>query len=432
AYLNSSLLLGQYLDATQRSTAFDLRASRDLMTLPAGPLGFAIGVEHRRDHASYLVNRALASQASSSGYQEALDQFGKRHMSAVFMEANVPVIQNLELNLALRHDRYSDFGGSTNPKVAVRYQPIPQILLRGSYNRGFRAPTLFDINAPETTTNTSDTYNDPLLCPGGVPVAGANPNIACDQQQNIRSGGNRNLQPEKSKTYSAGIVFEPTRELTVALDYWDIRLREQINTLPEQTIFGNYEKYRSLYFYNAAGTRLDYVLATVSNLGEVRTRGVDASLNYRMPRTPWGTPSLILEGTYVNKYDYQNERNGPFTENVGRYADATPVFRWRHNLLLSWASGPWSANLGNRFMTGYTDQNAVDPQFFRKVSHYSTWSLAGMYGGRKNVTYTLGVKNLTDKEPPYTNQGTTFQQGYDPRYTDPVGRTWYARIATKF
>ncbi len=431
-FLNSSLLLGEYLSARTRSSAIDFRATRDLMELPAGPLGFAVGAEHRRDHAKYLVNRALASQASSSGYQDALDQFGKRHISAVFAEANVPVIRDLEINLAVRYDRYSDFGGTTNPKVALRYQPVPQVLVRASYNRGFRAPTLFDINAPQTTTNTSDTYNDPVLCPGGVPVAGANPNVACDQQQNIRSGGNLNLNPEKSRTYSAGIVFEPLRDLTISLDYWNIRLREQINTLAEQTLFGDYAKYQNLFVYNAARTELLYVLANTTNLGEVKTRGADVSVNYRLPRNPYGSTSVVLEGTYVNKYDYQNERGGPFTVNVGRYADATPVFRWRHNLLLSWAMGPWSVHLGNRFMSGYTDQNAVDPAFFRKVSSYSTWSLAGTFSQNKAVDYTLGVKNLTDKEPPYTNQGTTFQQGYDPRYTDPVGRTFYARVTTRF
>ena len=432
AFLNSSLLLGEYLDATMRNTSLDFRATRDLMQLPAGPLGFALGAEHRRDHAKYLVDRALASQASSSGYQDALDQFGKRHISAVFVEANVPVIGNLEVNLALRHDRYSDFGGTTNPKVALRYQPVPQLLVRGSYNRGFRAPTLFDINAPQTTTNTSDNYNDPVLCPGGVAVAGANPVVACRQQQNIRGGGNHNLNPEKSRTYSAGIVVEPLRDLTVSLDYWNIRLRDQINTLAEQTLFGDYAKYQNLFVYNAARTELLYVLATTVNLGEVKTRGADVSVNYRLPRTPWGRTSVIMEGTYVNKYDYQNERGGPFTENVGRYADATPVFRWRHNLLVSWAMGPWSVHLGNRFMSGYTDQNAVDPAFFRKVSSYSTWSLAGTLSQGKSVDYTVGIKNLTDKDPPYTNQGTTFQQGYDPRYTDPVGRTFYARVSARF
>ncbi|MDC8757265.1 TonB-dependent receptor [Janthinobacterium fluminis] len=427
AFLADSLLLGKFLDAKMSSSALDFKASRDLTTLPGGPLGFAVGAEWRHDKARYLVDRALASQASSSGYSEALDQFGSRNIGAVFGELNVPVLKGLELNLALRHDRYSDVGGSTNPKVSLRYQPGAQVLLRASYNRGFRAPTLFDLHGPQTSTNTSDTYDDPLLCPGGTAVPGANPNVVCQQQQKVRQGGNPEVRPEKSKTYSIGVAIEPVRDLTLSLDYWNIKLRDQINFLAEQTIFADYAKYRDLFHYSADGRQLDYVLDITQNLGEVHTRGVDVSVNWRLPKNRFGSFTLQADGTYVDKYDYQNERGGPFTANAGIYADATPVFRWRHNILLAWSLGKWNINLGNRYLSGYTDQNAVDAAFKQRVGAYSTWSLSGSYTGIKNVELTAGVKNLTDREPPYTNQQTTFQQGYDPRYTDPLGRTFYVR-----
>ncbi len=164
---------------------------------------------------------------------------------------------------------------------------------------------------PQSTTNTSDTHDDPLLCPGGAPVPGANPNIVCGQQQNIRQGGNPDLSPERARTWSAGVVFEPLPRLTVSADYWDIRLKDQINALAEQTIFGNFPKYQNLFVYDPGGTRLDYVLDITSNLGQVKTRGVDLALLYRLPRSPIGNFSISLDGTYVNKYDYQNERGGP-------------------------------------------------------------------------------------------------------------------------
>ena len=90
--------------------------------------------------------------------------------------------------------------------------------------------------------------------------------------------------------------------------------------------------------------------------------------------------------------------------------------------------------LANRFMSSYDDQNDADiiaPQFWQRVKHYSTWTLSGTWSN-KHVDVTAGVKNLLDEEPPYTNQTTTFQQGYDPRYTDPTGRTIYVRAAYKF
>jgi iron complex outermembrane receptor protein len=431
-YLNNSLLLGEYLRARMRSTALDVRASRELMTLPAGPLGFALGAEARKERALYTVNRELASQASSSGYADAQDQAGQRKLYAVFSEVNVPVIKGLELNAAGRYDHYDDVGHSFTPKISARYQPVTPLLLRASWNRGFRAPTLFDLRGPQTVTNSSDPWNDPLLCPGGVPAAGANPNLSCDQQQNIRQGGNPDVKPERSKTYSAGVVFEPTRALTLSLDYWNIQLKDQISALAEQTVFNDYAKYQNLFSYNAAGNRLDYVSLITNNLGEVKTSGIDASVLWRMPRNRFGTLALQIDGTWVRKYDYQNERGGEFTENVGRYADASPVFRWRHNATLTWNLGPWGAALTNRYMSGYTDQNAVDPEFYNRVKDYSVWSLSGNYTGLRNIDVTLGVRNLFDEDPPYTNQSTTFQQGYDPRYTDPLGRTWYARLTYKF
>jgi iron complex outermembrane receptor protein len=432
-FLQNSLLLGEYVHARINSSAIDARASRELMTLPGGPLGFALGAEFRRDRAKYFVNRALAGQASSSGFADAQDSSGQRSIYAVFTELNVPVIKDLELNFAGRYDHYSDVGGSFNPKVALRYQPTRQVLVRGSFNKGFRAPTLFDLFAPQQTTNSSDTYDDPVLCPGGVPAPGANPNIVCGQQQNVRGGGNPDLSPEKSRTYSAGIVFEPLPSLTLSADYWNIKLKDQISQLAEQTIFGNFARYQNLFVYDASGTRLNYVLDITSNLGEVRTRGLDLSLLYRLPKNPLGNLSVSIDGTYVNKYEYQNERGGAFTQNAGVYADATPVFRWRHNVLLTLVRGDYTFNLANRYMSHYVDQNtSVAPEFANNVGHYSTWSLSTTFTGNKMFELTAGIKNLFDEEPPFSNQVTSFQLGYDPRYTDPLGRTVYARLTYKF
>ncbi|MDB5749012.1 MAG: TonB-dependent receptor [Massilia sp.] len=432
-FLANSLLLGEYLHARINSSAIDARASRDLMALPAGPLGFAVGAEFRRDRAKYFVNRGLAGQASSSGYADAQDQAGQRSIAALFAELNVPVIKDMELNFAGRYDHYSDVGDGFTPKVSLRYQPTQQVLVRGSFNKGFRAPTLFDLYGPQSTTNTSDSYDDPVLCPGGVAIAGANPSIVCGQQQFVRDGGNPGLAPERSRTYSAGIVFEPIPSLTLSADYWDIKLKDQIESLDEQIIFGDFARYRNLFVYDASGTRLNYVLNITNNLGEVRTRGLDLSMLYRMPDNPLGKLSLSVDGTYVNKYEFQNERGGAFTQNAGRYAGDKPVFRWRHNLLLTLLRGDYAINLANRYMSHYEDQNtAVAPEFANKVEHYSIWSLSTTYTGNKQFELTAGVKNLFDEEPPFTNQVTNFQLGYDPRFTDPLGRTVYMRLTYKF
>jgi iron complex outermembrane receptor protein len=431
-FLNSSLLNGRFLDARIDTWAIDGHASRNMYALAGGQLGVAFGAEYRHDKAKYNVNRDLAGQASSSGYADAQNQSGQRDIYAVFGEVNAPFTKDLEMNVAARYDHYSDVGGSFNPKVSLRWQPTKQVLARASWNKGFRAPTLFDLFGPQTVTFTSDQYDDPVLCPGGVALPGTNRTTVCNAQQNIQQGGNATVGPETSRTYSAGIVWEPSSNFTASADWWDIKLKDQISFLAEQTIFGNPVKYADLFHYNAAGTELLFVSAITSNLGELKTRGLDVSMLYRVPRNIYGNFTINFDGTYVNKYDFQHERGGPFTQNAGRYADASPVFRWRHNVSLSWTVTDWIISLVNRYSSHYVDQNAVDPAFAHKVAHYSTWTLSGTYTANKKIDFTAGVKNLFDQGPPYTNQGTTFQQGYDPRYTDPLGATIFMRLTYKF
>ena len=109
--------------------------------------------------------------------------------------------------------------------------------------------------------------------------------MACSQQQYIRGGGNENLKPEKSKTFSAGIVFEPVSSVTMSLDYFNTKIRDKIGTVAEQPLFDNYEKYQSAFVYSADGKTLQYVNAVLDNLGEVHTSGIDASLTWRLPRS---------------------------------------------------------------------------------------------------------------------------------------------------
>ena len=432
AYLDASVLKGKYLDAKMTSTAIDAKISRELFNLPAGAVGFAVGTEFRRDKAEYNVDTALAGQASSSGYAEAQNQAGSRNISAIFSELSVPVVKNLELSLAARYDHYNDVGGSFNPKVGVRWQPTSEVLFRSSYNTGFRAPTLYDLHGPQSKTFTANKYDDPRLCPGGVAAPGANGNVACGAQQYIRSGGNPDVGPEKSKTFSAGIVIEPVKSLTVSLDYFQIKLRDKIGTVAEQTLFDNYDKYKDNFVYSNGGTKLEYVVATLDNLGEMHTSGIDLGLNWKLPRSQYGTFTFNFDGTWVKKYEYQNERGGEFVQNVGVYGDNAPVFRWRHNASLQWNLDKWNATLSNKYMSGYRDQNYVDEQFEQSVKAYSVWSLSGAYSGFKNTELTVGVKNLLNEDPPFSNQIGTFQSGYDPRFADPLGRTFYVRATYKF
>ncbi len=170
-----------------------------------------------------------------------------------------------------------------------------------------------------------------------------------------------------------------------------------------------------------------FIDGTTENLGELHTRGIDLSAIWRSAATSYSRFGVVMEGTYVTKYRYQREINGPFFNPLGAYSDNAPVFRWQHVLSANWNMGDWGVTLAQRYKSGYTDQDGVN-----KVRSYSIFDASVSWTGIKNLTLTAGINNLLDDDPPLSGQVTTFQRGYDPRFTDPIGRSFMFRAAYKF
>ena len=449
ALLNAKIK-AKVIDASGEASGADFRASRDMFSMAGGSAALAVGGEFRREKFAYDL-QDIARQAASSGLELAQDITGKRDVTALFGEMVFPITRTLEATLSARYDRYSDFGNTFNPKVAVRWQPTKNLLVRGSANTGFRAPTLYDIYNPTYFTFTSDAYDDPVLCPGGTAVPGADSSTVCGQQVQARRGGPvglgkpaNTLEPEKSRTFSVGFVLEPSRNTTVSFDVWDIQLKNSITVLPEQAIFGDTAKYanrilRCSQLTASVRATIDvcanfpafdpiaFIDQPTDNLGEIKTRGLDIGFGWRSGATAYGNWAFSFDGTYVDKYDYQRERGGVFVANAGRYADSSPILRWRHVASVNWSAGGWGATLTNRFNSGYTDQ---DPS--NEVRQYSVYDMMLTYTGIRNLTIQGGIKNVLDTNPPFSNQGTTFQINYDPRLTDPIGRAYVLRASYKF
>jgi iron complex outermembrane receptor protein len=463
AAFDAAKIKANVLSAKGEATGVDFRVTRDLFQVAAGAVPLAVGAEWREEKYTYDL-QDIARQAASSGLELAADISGKRQVTALFAEVAYPLSKTLEATFALRADNYDDVGGTVNPKLGLRYQPSRSLLFRGSVNTGFRAPTLYDIFQPIANTFTSDSYNDPVYCRNGATLTGAAPgdaSVACDQQVQQRLAGpvalgrpDDTIKPEKSRTLSFGVVFEPVQNLTVSLDYWNVQIKDLISAIPEQAIFGNPTLYASrirrcsqldpatravidvcasLRAPGALGASdpgldpIGFIDTPNENLGEVRTNGLDFGFGYRMPRTDYGNFSVTFDGTYINRYDYQRGRGDAFIRAAGRYSDNAPIMRWQHAATISWGAGPWSANLSQRLKSGYTDQTPDN-----KVRSYQLWDAMLTYGGIKGLTLQGGIKNLFDQDPPFSNQGSTFQANYDPRLTDPLGRTYVAKVAYRF
>lgn len=442
AVIDGAGLAGTLQTAKGTVSGVDARASRELGDwLNAGrPAAIAIGAETRHESFRDAANVEFATLVvASTGFDPGTLNEGSRNVSAAYTELNVPITKALDLTVALRHDRYSDFGSTTNPKVSFRFQPNQQLLMRGSYSTGFRAPSLYEVNAAPYYTNTG-LVSDPVNCPGGTPIPGKSSSANCQIQAQALYGGNTSLQPETSKNMTLGLVFQPTKDLSLGMDLWAIKLDHVIGSISFNTVFANPVTFAALFHRNPGGNlstdgsecpnplTCGYVDLRTQNLGGLNTNGIDFSANYRVRAGTAGDFRFGLQSTYVNKYDYQDYTDGPWNQNVGVFSGTGPIFRWQHNFNLNWSNDKFGAGLAVHYKSGYVDQYGPPDE----VASYTTMDVFGSWTPTKALTLTAGIRNIADHAPPLSYQDYVFQAGYDPRFTDPTGRAYYLRGTFKF
>jgi len=448
AYLDSIEILGEIQSGEGTLQSVTAVAGRQFGNLPGGPMSIGLGAEFRKEEMVYNTNIAKASQAGSSGLagSGAIRQ-GDRDVWAMALEMAFPVLKNLELGASVRYDDYSDFGSTTNPKFSVKYTPMQSLLVRGSYNTGFAAPTLTQLYAPNSTTFTGTRYNDPVLCPNGI-VNTAGGGIAsrdCLIQFQQLQGGNDTLTPEESDAWTIGFVLQPNPQFSFSLDYWSYTITNNIGVIGETAIFGDTAKYANLFVRCSAappartatipgcaqvppGDPLAYIINTNLNLGDTETTGFDFAFNFNPAATPIGRFNLNWRGTYITKYEFQVEPNGTWFNPIANYNAqfGGPVLRFKSVVNVGWDWNAWSGNLIYNYQSGYKDQNAVPAPYNRNtVGAYGSIDLAARYRGFKGLTISAGILNVLDSDPSFTNQVSRFQsRGYDDRFSNPLGRTW--------
>jgi iron complex outermembrane receptor protein len=445
--ITSAALKGLLSTAVGKVTSLNARASRELGDWfgASRRVALAMGAEVRREDFLSYNHRDFAQKVSSStGADPDARSEGTRNVTAVYGELNMPVMKTLDLTASGRFDKYSDFGSTFNPKLSFRFQPSQAVLLRGSASTGFRAPTLYELNKLPSFTNTNE-LDHPINCPGGVPLDPATAGGNCGVQFQAYQGGNKDLKPEKSKSFTLGLVLEPIQNTTLTVDYWSVKVKDVIGSIDEEDLVdpATYANFAQFFHYVQPGNILPlstracqngptspscgYIDERTQNLGGTKTHGLDFGARYRM-NSAVGRWTFDYASTYVIDYQYQNYKGGPWNKNVGIFSGEGPVFRWQHNGGVNWSNGGWSSGLAVHYKSGYLD---LDPS--NKVSSYTTADAWVSYSPTKSMTLLFGVRNLTDAEPPFSNQDTLFQSGgWDSRYSDPVGRTYYLRGSYNF
>ncbi|MBV8665254.1 MAG: TonB-dependent receptor [Burkholderiaceae bacterium] len=417
--------------------SIDFKASRELFSMAGGNAAIAFGLESRREKMEFTPS-ALLESGQLRGDPATPPFEGGRTVNAAYAELNLPLLKNLETQLAVRDDHYSDFGNTTNPKVGMRWSPAQELVVRGSYGTGFRAPSLSDLYSPASLVTTNGVYNDPLGCiKVGTLDNTQNPDY-CGLQPDKLVGGSANLKPETSKQFSFGVVVEPSRKLTASLDYWRIEKSNVIES-PEGSYFSDPAGNAAYITRGPADPALPGIPGPIlqidsrlRNLGTLETSGLDLNVNWEAPANSVGKFSVALNGTYVLDYKTQEEQGGPEVSGVGAYVVDQVIQRWRHTLTFNFDRGPWSATLQNTFYSGYVDQNPMPDGSIRRVDPYSLWDFATSYKVSKALSLRAGLKNVFDTNPPRSNQIFSFIAGYDPTYTDPRGRAIYASANYSF
>ncbi len=428
-------------DAARRSkgvsTAVDGKMSRALMTLPGGELALAIGAEARRETTSFTPSELLLSNNIAgdrgTGSADLVATRDQRKVYSVFTELNAPLTKTLEVQLALRHDDYSQVGSTTNPKIGVRWQPAAALLLRASANSGFRAPSLADLNRPATFGSAASFLTDPECVSTGLDTIDG-----CTDQWPVERRSNPDLKPETSRQFALGAVWDVSRKLNVSLDYWNIEKKDVISTLGEQIIVDSPQKYNGTYIQRDADGFISNILLQKENQGRLKTSGLDLGMEYRTGPLVAGRYTVSMSGTLVLEYDRQFGPLEPDRSNLGLFLNDQVIQKWRHRISFGYDRPGMNVTLANQYSSSYVDQNTTyDPVNnallpSRRVAAYSLWDLTGSYELTKSLKLRAGMLNVLDKAPPFSNQAYYFLAGYDPTYTDPRGRSAFASLNYSF
>jgi len=226
ASLYAALVTSAKSHSTTELDVVDFKASRELMQLPGGALGLAVGAEYR--HLD-LDNPSLTGTLDGSINSSYVAAKGTDDVKAVFLEVAAPVLKTVELTGAVRYDKYRNFS-STTPKLGAKWTPLKTFALRGTYSEGFRAPGPAESGTQSQSTGNS-AVRDPIRCPGGAPAAGGATQADCSITIGAVKVGNPNLQPEESKGYTLGLVWDPLANTSLSLDAWKIKRSNEINPL---------------------------------------------------------------------------------------------------------------------------------------------------------------------------------------------------------
>jgi iron complex outermembrane receptor protein len=343
----------------------------------------------------------------------------------------------------VRIDDYSGFGKTTNPKISAKYKPADWLLFRGSYNTGFRAPSFNQIfNGRSEALYTGRGFADPLTCPTPLAPSATVPGCATLTTVNIINGGQPDLGPEKAKQFSAGVVFQPSRNFSASFDWWSIERNGTIQVLSIDQLLTNFTQLQERFIRNGSNQLLA-IENTWVNAGTSKTQGLEVALRGSFD-LGGGELSAGMDGSYLLTKKDKVIPSAAFEDRIGVFSFAGDLgLKWKHNAFISYRTDGWSLSLSQIFRNGYTNQvlpgvangTVTPPNLKPRVSDYVLYNLSASVFAWEGLKLTAGIKNLFDTDPPFAiTYDSNFGSGssWEPRVADPRGRSFTFQVETEF
>lgn len=433
-------------EAESSFAVFDAKLSGELgWTLAGGPVGVAMGFEHRREERKVTADEPTRTgEVIGLGIAEA---DGSRNVNTLFAEFVLPVTKSVEVQLAGRYDKYSDYGSSVTPKIAASWKAMDNLKLRASYASGFRAPSLTEISK-SSVSGFFNGVDDPRRCLRPTITVG------CGLSIPGLIVANPLVKPEKAQSYTAGFVFEPTKDTDLSIDYFAISRRNEITFLSLTEILNNEgstdPRYANRVVRDPTNTSTQvandpgailYVSTGFDNLGETRVKGVDIETRSRFNLGEWGKLTLRFQGT---RYFDQRGSGAPGAPLIS-FSGFRNAPEGRATVTATWEKGNWINNLRANWVDGFrtyanpenspgttvatTCANPLGSQLgVCRVKESITVDLGTEYRGIKNLTLGATIRNIADTKP--SDDPTS--RPFNINWYSPSGRNFVLSARYKF
>ncbi len=462
------------------STSLDMQGitfSTDLgeygIKLPSAKegVGFVFGLEHRKEALALATDAATQAGELSGSGGATPGLKGGFSVNDFFTElripilAGMPLVEELNATATYRRSSYSSDISTNTYGLGVEWSPVKLAKFRASYQSAARAPNVIELFTAQGS-NLYDLNADPCSGPTpeytlaqcqrtGVTAAQYGTNLDSPAgQYNFLQGGNRNLQAESSKSLTFGIVLQPIKDMSVTVDYFDIKVEDTIGIVePETTLrqcatTGN-PLFCNLITRDRAGTLWllpeSSIAATNQNIGGTSTKGFDLGFSYAMALGGMGKLGVTVLATRLSSLVTEEIKGLGTYDCVGLYGlnkCGSPNPEWRHKARANWTT-PWDVDLAVtwRYLSKVEIQESTDQPLLRggfaavnkTLDAQNYLDLAGSWRATKGLTVGFGINNILDKSPPVVVVGTGQGNGNTfPGVYDALGRKVFLNASYKF